>query len=162
MASRSAKLTEGSVARHLVNMTLPMLIGITTLMAQSFIDAYFLGIVGDRALAAFSFGYPIIMIVTSVAIGLGAGTSSVVARALGADDHERAKRLSTDSLLLCLVIAGACMVIGIAAINPLFRALGAPEDLLPLIHGFMTIVVGTSTIVLIGVLATALIPQSKN
>ena len=155
MATRSAKLTEGSVARHLVNMTLPMLIGITTLMAQSFIDAYFLGIVGDRALASFSFGYPIIMIVTSVAIGLGAGTSSVVARALGADDHERAKRLSTDSLLLCLVIAGACMVIGIASINPLFRALGAPEDLLPLIRGFMTIVYLAVPFIVLGMVATS-------
>jgi Na+-driven multidrug efflux pump len=50
-------------------------------MAQAFIDTYFLGMVGDRALAAYSFGFPILMIVTSVAIGLGAGTSSVVARA---------------------------------------------------------------------------------
>ena len=115
MASRSARLTEGPVGRHLVNMTMPMLIGITTLMAQSFIDAYFLGIVGDQALAAFSFGCPILLIVTSVAIGLGAGTSSVIARAIGADDHERARRLSTDSLILCLVIAGACMIIGIVS-----------------------------------------------
>ena len=155
MVSRSARLTEGSVGRHLFNMTLPMLIGITTLMAQSFIDAYFLGIVGDRALAAFSFGYPILMIVTSVAIGLGAGTSSVVARALGADDHERARRLSTDSLLLCLVIAGVCMIVGIASIKPLFRALGAPEDLLPLISGFMTIVYLAVPFIVLGMVATA-------
>jgi len=155
MVSRSARLTEGSVGRHLFNMTMPMLIGITTLMAQSFIDAYFLGIVGDRALAAFSFGYPIIMIVTSVAIGLGAGTSSVVARALGKEDHERARRLSTDSLLLCLVIAGACMVIGITSINPLFRALGAPEDMLPVIRGFMTIVYSAVPFIVLGMVATA-------
>ena len=155
MASRSARLTEGPVARHLVNMTLPMLIGITTLMAQSFIDAYFLGIVGDRALAAFSFGYPILMIVTSVAIGLGAGTSSVVARALGADDHERAQRLSTDSLILCLIIASACMILGILSINPLFRALGAPEDLLPTIRGFMTIVYFAVPFIVLGMVATA-------
>lgn len=155
MASRSTRLTEGPVGRHLVNMTMPMLIGITTLMAQSFIDAYFLGIVGDQALAAFSFGYPILMIVTSVAIGLGAGTSSVVARALGADDHERAKRLSTDSLILCLVIAGVCMIVGIMSINPLFRALGAPEDLLPLIRGFMTIVYLAVPFILLGMVTTA-------
>ena len=155
MASRSARLTEGPVGRHLVNMTLPMLIGITTLMAQSFIDAYFLGIVGDRALAAFSFGYPILMIVTSVAIGLGAGTSSVVARALGAEDHERAKRLSTDSLILCLVIAAACMIVGILSINPLFRSLGAPEDLLPTIREFMTIVYLAVPFIILGMVATS-------
>ena len=74
MNSQPARLTQGPVGRHLVNMAVPVLFGITTLMAQSFIDTYFLGMVGDRALAAYSFGFPILMIVTSVAIGLGAGT----------------------------------------------------------------------------------------
>ena len=155
MASRSAKLTEGSVARHLVNMTLPMLIGITTLMAQSFIDAYFLGIVGDRALAAFSFGYPIIMIVTSVAIGLGAGTSSVVARAIGSDDHQRARRLTTDALLLSFLITAGISVIGVLTIGPLFRLLGAPDDMIPLIRGFMTILYAGVPFVVVGMVAMA-------
>ena len=92
MESGKAKLTEGSVGRHLVNMTVPVLLGITTMMGQVFIDAWFLGRVGDRALAAHAFGFPILMIVTSVAIGLGAGTSSVVARAIGGGDHSRARR----------------------------------------------------------------------
>ena len=77
------------------------------MMAQSIIDAWFLGQVGDRALAAFSFGFPILMVITSVAIGLGAGTSSVVARAIGANDHRRARRLATDSLLLSFMITAA-------------------------------------------------------
>ena len=110
-------------------MTVPMLFGITTLMAQSFIDAWFLGRVGDRALAGFSFGFPILMIVTSVAIGLGAGTSSVVARAIGADDHARARRLATDSMILALLIAGFFAVVGVMTIGPLFKALGVPPDM---------------------------------
>ena len=128
MEKRSARLTQGSVGRHLVDMTVPMLLGITTMMAQSFIDTYFLGMVGDRALAAYSFGFPILMIVTSVAIGLGAGTSSVVARAIGADDHERAQRLATDSMILSLIVAGVCALIGVLTIDPLFRRMGAPDD----------------------------------
>ncbi|MGB5490131.1 MAG: MATE family efflux transporter [Woeseiaceae bacterium] len=120
-------------------MTLPMLLGITTMMAQSFIDAWFLGKVGDRALAAFSFGFPILMIVTSVAIGLGAGTSSVVARAIGREDHSRAKRLITDSLILSFLLTAIVSIVGLLTINPLFRLLGAPEDMIPMIRSFMTI-----------------------
>jgi putative MATE family efflux protein len=155
MASRSARLTQGPVGRHLVEMTVPMLLGITTLMAQSFIDTYFLGMVGDRALAAYSFGFPILMIVTSVAIGLGAGTSSVVARAIGADDHDRSKRLATDSLILSLLIAVLCMVVGILTIDPLFRALGAPEDMLPTIRTFMTILYSAVPFIMLGMVGTA-------
>jgi putative MATE family efflux protein len=79
------------------------------------------------------------MIVTSVAIGLGAGTSSVVARAIGKHDQRRARRLATDSLLLSFLITGAMCICGILTIGPLFRMLGAPEDMIPLIAGYMTI-----------------------
>ncbi|MGB5332214.1 MAG: MATE family efflux transporter [Woeseiaceae bacterium] len=127
-----------------------MLLGITTMMGQSFIDAWFLGRVGDRALAAYSFGFPILMIVTSVAIGLGAGTSSVVARAIGAEDHSRAKRLVTDSLILSFLITASVCVIGILTIEPLFRLLGAPDDMIPMIRSFMIILYSGVSFVVVG------------
>jgi putative MATE family efflux protein len=127
-----------------------MLLGITTMMGQSFIDAWFLGRVGDRALAAYSFGFPILMIVTSVAIGLGAGTSSVVARAIGAEDHRRAKRLVTDSLILSFLITALVSALGVLSVEPLFRLLGAPEDMIPMIRSFMFILYGGVPFVVVG------------
>ncbi len=150
MSAPGAKLTQGSVGRHLKDMTVPMLMGITTMMAQSFIDTYFLGRVGDRALAAYSFGFPILMIVTSVAIGLGAGTSSVVARAIGAEDHRRARRLTTDSLILSFMITLAVSIVGMLTIDPLFRLLGAPEDMIPMIRTFMMILYSGVPFVVVG------------
>jgi len=155
MSAQPAKLIQGPVGGHLVNMTLPMLLGITTMMAQSFIDTYFLGMVGDSALAAYSFGFPILMIVTSVAIGMGAGTSSVVARALGTGDHERAKRLVTDSLILSFLITATLSIIGILTINPLFRLLGAPDDMIPMIRTFMTILYCGVPFLVIGMVSTS-------
>ena len=43
MASQTARLTEGSVGRHLVAMSVPVLFGIFTMMLQSFIDMWFIG-----------------------------------------------------------------------------------------------------------------------
>ena len=150
MESANARLTEGSVGRHIVVMTVPVLFGITTMMAQGLIDTWFIGQVGDRELAAYGFGFPILMIVTSVAIGLGAGTSSVVARAIGAKDYRRARRLATDSLFLSFAITAVISVVGILTIGPLFRILGAPEDMLPLIRGFMTILYSGVPFIVVG------------
>lgn len=136
-------------------MTVPVLFGIATMMAQGLIDTWFIGKVGDAQLAAFSFGFPILMIVTSVAIGLGAGTSSVVARAIGADDHRRARRLSTDSLLLSFLVTAIISAIGILTIGPLFRLLGAPDELMPLIRGFMTILYLGVPFVVVGMVGMA-------
>jgi putative MATE family efflux protein len=148
-------LTEGPVGRHLIDMTVPVLFGIATMMAQSLIDTWFIGRVGDAELAAFGFGFPILMIVTSVAIGLGAGTSSVVARAIGAHDHRRARRLSTDSLLLSFLITAVVAGIGVISIGPLFRLLGAPDELMPLIRGFMTILYAGVPFIVVGMVGMA-------
>lgn len=155
MQTERARLTEGPVGQHLVSMTVPVLLGIATMMGQALIDAWFLGRVGDRALAAHAFSFPILMIVTSVAIGLGAGTSSVVARAIGAGDHRRARRLTTDSLLLSFLVTGVVAMLGVVTIEPLFRILGAPADMIPLIRGFMIILYSGVPFVVVGMVGMA-------
>lgn len=155
MEENKAKLTDGPVGRHLLAMALPVLVGIFAMMGQGLIDAYFLGRVGDRALAAYAFSFPILMIVTSVAIGMGAGTSSVVARAIGAHDMRRARRLATDSLLLSFLITLGFCIVGVVTINPLFRLLGAPEDMIPLIRGFMLILYSGVPFVVVGMAGMA-------
>lgn len=155
METEKARLTEGPVGGHLVAMTAPMLLGISMMMGQALIDAWFLGRVGDQALAAHAFSFPILMIISSIAIGLGAGTSSVVARAIGSGDHRRTRRLVTDSLLLSFLITAAVAFIGVLTIDPLFRLLGAPEDMLPLIRGFMTILYAGVPFVVVGMVGMA-------
>jgi len=155
MESGKGKLTEGPVGQHLVDMTGPVVLGITTMMAQAFVDAWFLGRVGDRELAAHAFSFPILMIVTSVAIGLGAGTSSVVARAIGSGDHRRTRRLATDSLLLAFLITAVVVVFGVLTIDPLFRLLGAPDDMIPLIRGFMIILYLGLPFIVVGMVGMA-------
>lgn len=139
MTPPQPRLTQGPVGRQLTDMTVPVLFGIFTMMMQGFVDAWFIGRVGDRELAALSFAFPILMIVTSVAIGLGAGTSSVVARAIGAHDQRRARRLATDSLLLSFGITAVICAVGILTIEPLFTLMGAPGEMIPLIAGYMKI-----------------------
>ena len=139
MSAQQARLTKGPVGKHLIDMTIPVFFGVFTMMLQGFADAFFIGMVGDWELAALSFAYPILMIVMSVAIGLGAGTSSVVARAIGANDSTRAARLATDSLLLSFIITASISFLGILTIDSLFLSLGAPKEMIPLIRGYMEI-----------------------
>ncbi len=155
MKSTQARLTEGSVGRHLVNMTVPVLFGIFMMMGQAFVDAWFIGRVGDDALAALSFAFPILMVVTSVAIGLGAGTSSVVARALGSGNRRRARRLATDSLILSFIITVIISVIGVLTIEPLFALLGAPESMIPLIAGYMKLLYFGVPFVVVGMVGSS-------
>ncbi len=155
MNTAEARLAHGPVGRHLVNMTAPVLLGIFMMMLQGFIDAWFIGRVGVSELAALSFAFPVLMVVSSVAIGLGAGTSSVVARALGANNHRRARRLATDSLLLTFGITAVICAVGVFTIEPLFRLLGATDEIIALLISYMTILYIGVPFVVVGMVGMA-------
>ncbi|MCA0894039.1 MATE family efflux transporter [Microbulbifer agarilyticus] len=130
-------LLEGSVAAHLRRLALPMVWGILATMSFNVVDTYFVAQLGDGPLAAMSFTFPVVMVINALAIGLGAGMSSVVARAYGAGDMQRVRRLVTDATVLAILIALVVSVAGLLTIEPLFRLLGAEQRLLPLITDYM-------------------------
>lgn len=132
------KLTEGKVYSKLLWLTLPMVWGIFAIIFFNVIDTYFVGQLGTTQLAAMTFTFPVVMILGSMAIGLGIGTSSVVARAIGEGNLSKSQNLTTNSLLLSSAIVGLGVMLGLVTINPLFTLLGADSQTLPLIRDYMT------------------------
>ena len=110
-----------------------MVLGIIAVISVSLIDTFYVGHMGTQELTALSFTFPVTLTVSSLAIGLGAGASSVVSRAIGADERNNAKRLATDSLVLALILVIAVATVGFFAIDPLFTLLGATGETLELI-----------------------------
>ena len=138
-SENQAVLTTGSVPQTLARLTAPLVLGVLTVISISFADAYFIGMLGPEPLAAISFCFPIMLAVTSLAIGLGAGVSSVVARAIGENDRDSVRRLSTDGLVISVLIAIVIAVLGIIFASPLFTLLNADETTLPLAVSYMQI-----------------------
>ncbi|MBE9117188.1 MATE family efflux transporter [Lusitaniella coriacea LEGE 07157] len=132
-------LTEGRVGAHLVKLTVPMIWGVFAIIAFNLADTYFVGQLGTQPLAAMSFTFPVVSALGSLAMGLGVGASSIIARAIGEGDRARVQRLTTDSLTLALLIVGAFILVGVNTIDPLFTALGADSQTLPLVRDYMQI-----------------------
>ncbi|MFP4008678.1 MAG: MATE family efflux transporter, partial [Spirulinaceae cyanobacterium] len=92
-----------------------------------------------KPLAAMSFTFPVVSALGSVALGLGVGASSIIARAIGEGDRDRVQRLTTDSLVLSLLIVSLFVAVGLLTIDPLFTALGADDETLILVRQYMYI-----------------------
>jgi Na+-driven multidrug efflux pump len=107
-----AKLTEGSVGLALIKLTLPMIWGLFAILGFSLADTYFVAQLGAKELSAMSFTFPVVMVLASIAIGLGTATSSLISRAIGEGDRYRVQRLTTDSFLLSLVIVIVFSILG--------------------------------------------------
>ncbi|NMP31455.1 MATE family efflux transporter [Thalassotalea sp. M1531] len=132
-------LLEDPVGQTLKNMTIPMIYGMVLLMTFNLVDTFFVGLLGTQPLAAVSFTFPITFTVISLTIGLGIGTSAVIARYLGAKDKEAAKDSATSAMYLAAVIVSALSAVGFYFTDEIFLLLGASESLLPLIHEYMDI-----------------------
>jgi len=127
----------GSIPRHLLQQTLPMIIGVAAVMSIGLVDTYFIGKLGSEALAAISFIFPVSVATTSLGVGVSVGINAVVARALGEGDFAKAARRANFGIafaLACGAVMGAALYL---LIDPLFGAMNAPAQIMPLIRLYM-------------------------
>lgn len=122
-----------------MRLTIPMVLGVIGIQAFNLVDTFFVGKLGVHDLAAISFTFPVVFIVGGISLGLGLGAGAVISRAIGEGDWYRVRRLTTDSLTLSILIVALFVVAGLLTIDPVFRLLGAGDDLLPLIRQYMRV-----------------------
>ncbi|MCF1430307.1 MAG: MATE family efflux transporter [Shewanella sp.] len=132
-------LLSAPIGRVLLNMSLPNLVGILTVLGFNLVDTYFISQLGTDALAAISFTFPVTLVITSIAIGIGAGVSTNLGRLIGSGHAPEAKLFLHDALLLTLLVLWSLAVLGSFCIDSLFSLMGAAPYTLPLIHDYMTI-----------------------
>ena len=132
-------LTEGNIQKTLLNLSGPMVLGMLGLIIFNLVDTYFVSLLGTKELVAISFTFPVVLVVNSIALGIGQGTASVVSRAAGAKDKTKLVRYATESLTLGVLVVLCFVVVGLLTIEPLFTALGADAQVMPFIKSYMEV-----------------------
>ncbi len=129
-------LTRDSLGRTLFRMTWPMLFGVLSLLGFQLVDSAFIGQLGVEPLAALGFTIPVQQLIIGTQVGLGIATTAIIARALGAGDQARARRLA-GLVLLCGAsgILLLCLTLWVLR-APLVLTLGAESSLLPQISRY--------------------------
>ena len=135
----SFDLTTGPVAGRLRRQATPMALGLVAIISFDAVDLFFVSQLGDAPLAAISFTFPIIWFLSSIIIGFEAGAASCISRAIGRNDTSMARRQTTDTALLAGSVSLMLCMFGLMTIGPIFRLLGATDELLPLIGDYMSI-----------------------
>ena len=100
MRITSEEILNGPVGPILTRMTVPMVIAILMMILFQAVDTYFVGLMGTEQLAAISFTFPVTVIIISLSLGLGIATSVLLAKAIGQGEQDKARRITTDSILL--------------------------------------------------------------
>ncbi|RUO19301.1 MATE family efflux transporter [Aliidiomarina iranensis] len=136
---KSQQMLNGPITPTLWSMTWPMIAGVATLISFNLVDTFFISLLGTEALAAIGFTFPVTFTVISLTIGLGIGTSAVIARKLGANEDEEARNSGSSALWLSALLVGILAFLGFVFSRPIFAMLGATPEIMPLIDEYMNI-----------------------
>lgn len=120
-------------------MTIPMTFGMIAVLMFNLVDTFFISLLGTDALAAVSYTFPITFGINCITMGIGVGLSIQIGKLLGQGDNKRAATFASHGIILALLLVSIASFVGIISLDTVFRLLGAPQQLLPLIQDYMYI-----------------------
>ncbi len=139
MSSSRPSLLDGDVAPHLRRLSIPLVWGLSSLSLFYVVDTFYISRLGTLPLAALGFTIPVVLFNMGIVFGLSVGTTSVLSRAYGQGDIEKFRQLATDSLSLTVALTVAAAIVGLIFMDPIFRMMGASDDIMPLIHRYVSV-----------------------
>lgn len=114
--------------KNVMTFTLPTIIMMVFMSVYQMVDAVFItNIIGTNALSAVNIVFPVISFLIGVSIMLGTGGNAIIAKNLGEDKPEKARRQFTLIIFTGIIIGVVTAVLGTAFIDPIVRVLGSTD-----------------------------------
>ncbi|MGA9591242.1 MAG: MATE family efflux transporter [Salegentibacter sp.] len=131
MAGLSSKaLGNEPIGKLLIKQAAPASIGILVMSLNILIDTIFVGNwIGPIAIAAINVVLPISFFIAALGMAIGIGGSSIISRALGADDREKALKTFGNQISITLILTVLMVVVGLSFADSLIPAFGGKGDI---------------------------------
>ena len=131
-SSKYERLGNEKIGKLLWEMSSQTTFSLLVYAIYSITDTYFLSVgINSLAAAGASIISPVLIVLGGVATIVGVGGASLVSRALGQKDVERASRTVANTFLIFWTIAITITVLGTLYIKPIVYLLGATERIAP-------------------------------
>jgi putative MATE family efflux protein len=122
----SNDLAKKDIKSLLIKQSIPSSVGILFMSVNVLIDTIFVGRwIGSLAIAALSVVMPIMFFISSLGMAVGVGGSSVLSRALGNNDKDKAVATFAHQLMMTLLVATLFVVAGLLFDDQILYAFGA-------------------------------------
>jgi putative MATE family efflux protein len=133
-------LTVGSIPKHLIDFSLPMLLGNMLQSGYSIINMIWVGhIVGAGGLGATAVSFPIMFILIGIAAGVSMATAVLVAQFYGARKVDRLKMVVDNSVCLQLALSAVLITSMILSTNHLLRLMDTPPEIFSMASSYLKI-----------------------
>ena len=131
-----------NISKLLIKQAVPATIGILVMSLNMIVDTIFVGQwIGVLAIAAITVVLPIAFLISSIGMGIGIGGSSIISRALGAKDSEKAFLTFGNQVSLTVILAILFVIIGSVFSVPLLNLFGAKGAILPIASQYFGVII---------------------
>lgn len=132
----------GNTRRCLMAMALPMIAAMFLNMAYNLVDSLWIGnLLGETAYAALTNSTPIILILTSVAMGATNGVSILLSQAIGAKDKRKTESLIATSLIVAIAFSLLVTLVLELSLPFILKDLNTPTETYDMAYSYLAIYV---------------------
>jgi putative MATE family efflux protein len=133
-------LTSGGIGRPLFFLSLPIVITNLLQVAYNLADTFWLGQFSTPALAAISFGFPMVYLLISLGMGLSVAGSVLVAQHTGADQTRKAEFAASQTVTFSFIGSAIMGAIGFFVVGDILGLFGASQQVLGLATEYMEVI----------------------
>jgi len=121
----SDQLGTEPIGKLLVKQAVPASIGILVMSLNILVDSIFVGNwIGSIAIVAINVVLPVSFFIGALGMAIGIGGSSIISRALGADNTEKALKTFGNQISLTLLVTLSMVALGLTYVDELIPAFG--------------------------------------
>ena len=129
---RDVDMTRGSIPRHILAFSLPLLAGNLFQQLYNTVDTWVVGnFVSNEAFSAVGTVGPIINMLIGFFMGLSSGAGVVISQYYGAKKHEDVSRAVHTSLVMTLILAVLFTGLGLGMIPFMLSLMNTPAEVIP-------------------------------
>lgn len=138
------EFTEGPLTRAIVLLAIPMVLEMVMESVFAICDVFFVSRLGADAVATVGLTESLLTLVFSLAMGLGMGTTAMVARRIGEKNPADAAVAAAQAVVVALVASVVLGVLGVLTGPAAIRLVGASDEVLAIGSGYSRVLLGGS------------------
>jgi putative MATE family efflux protein len=140
-AEKSSYLGTEPIPKLLLKQALPAAIGFMVMSMNMVVDTFFVGqYISELAIGAISVIFPISFLFSSIGMSIGIGGGSIVSRALGSNNNQKAQLAFNNQISLTIFLAVLAIIVGVFFKLPILDVFGAKGNIMPLADTYFSIV----------------------
>lgn len=113
------------IGKLLIQQAVPASVGILVMSLNVLVDSIFVGNwIGPIAIAAINVVLPVTFFIAALGLAIGVGGSSIISRALGAENREKALKAFGNQISLTLLLTVVMVLVGLYFVDELIPAFG--------------------------------------